>query len=102
MPPSVAPPLVQALFDEVGWATQDEPDAAGRDAFKVEQYVVISRAYTDPLGDDNGGGAGTSAAGEASGSVVARMAGRWCDSVAASVCLWCFGCLFVSVCLGGV
>jgi hypothetical protein len=24
-PPQLSPPLVQALFDEVGWATEDEP-----------------------------------------------------------------------------
>jgi hypothetical protein len=24
-PPQLAPPLVQALFDEVGWAVEDEP-----------------------------------------------------------------------------
>lgn len=28
-PPQLAPPLVQALFSEIGWATEDEPSQVG-------------------------------------------------------------------------
>ena len=46
-PPQLAPPLQQALFDEVAWATEDEPTAEQRASFRFERYVALSRAYTD-------------------------------------------------------
>ncbi|WIA22012.1 hypothetical protein OEZ85_004365 [Tetradesmus obliquus] len=47
-PPQLAPPLVQALFDEVGWATEDEPQDV-RDHYKFKQYLLLTRVYSDPL-----------------------------------------------------
>ena len=46
-PPQLAPPLQQALFDEVAWATEDEPTAELRASFRFERYVALSRAYSD-------------------------------------------------------
>lgn len=73
-PPALAPPLVQALLDEVAWATEDEPTPELRASFKVERYVLITRAYTDPLeegeeaeeedGEEGRGGASGSGSGD--------------------------------------
>lgn len=64
-PPSLAPPLLQGLLDEVAWATEDEPTAERRDAFRVRRYLLITRVYADPeaqhgaaAGGSAGGGAG--------------------------------------------
>jgi len=55
-PPALAPPLAAALFDEVAWATEDEPTVEERDAFKVDCYAVWSRAFVG-----GGGARGTAA-----------------------------------------
>ncbi len=47
-PPQLAPPLQQALFDEIAWATEDEPTAELRASFQLQRYVALSRAYCDP------------------------------------------------------
>ncbi|KIY96067.1 putative Protein BCCIP like protein [Monoraphidium neglectum] len=47
-PPQLAPPLVQALFDEIQWATEDEPTQELRDTFKLQRYLLVTRVYTDP------------------------------------------------------
>ncbi|KAI8463810.1 MAG: p21-C-terminal region-binding protein-domain-containing protein [Monoraphidium minutum] len=70
-PPSLAPPLVQALLDEVGWATEDEPTQELRDSFKLERYILVTRVYTDAAAaaggaaaqQQDGGGAGPSGGG---------------------------------------
>ena len=46
-PPQLAPPLQQALFDEVAWATEDEPTAELRASFRFKRYIALSRAYSD-------------------------------------------------------
>ncbi|GBF97124.1 hypothetical protein Rsub_10135 [Raphidocelis subcapitata] len=62
-PPQLAPPLMQALFDEIAWATEDEPSEEARRAFKLKRFVLITRAYTDPTADGGGGGGGGGSAG---------------------------------------
>lgn len=47
VPPAVAQPLHEALFDEIEWATEDEPSAALRESFGFGQYLVFSRVYLD-------------------------------------------------------
>jgi protein BCP1 len=47
VPPALAPPLASALFDEVAWATEDEPTDALRASFRFERYLVWSRAFVD-------------------------------------------------------
>ncbi|KAK9806700.1 hypothetical protein WJX73_010128 [Symbiochloris irregularis] len=44
-PPQLAPPLQQALFDEIQWAVEDEPSKAVQDSFRFDQYVMITRAF---------------------------------------------------------
>ena len=55
-PPALAPALAAALFDEVAWATEDEPTQEERDAFKFTHYAVWSRAFVDVSGKKAGGG----------------------------------------------
>jgi protein BCP1 len=65
-PPQLAPPLMQALFDEIAWAVEDEPTEEARQAFRLQRFVLITRAYTDPLangGAGEGDGAGPSGSG---------------------------------------
>ncbi|KAL3161071.1 hypothetical protein ABBQ38_009454 [Trebouxia sp. C0009 RCD-2024] len=47
-PPQLAPPLNQALFDEIEWAQDDEPTQELRDSFKLNLYILVSRVFTDP------------------------------------------------------
>jgi len=47
VPPAVARPLHEALFDEIEWATEDEPTQELKDSFKFGQYLVFSRVYLD-------------------------------------------------------
>jgi BCCIP len=46
-PPQVAPPLMQALFDEISWAVEDEPTRASA------PKTLLSG--TDPHSDQSGG-----------------------------------------------
>eukprot|EP00775_Hariotina_reticulata_P001502 gene1502-1840_t len=51
-PPQLAPPLVQALFDEIGWATEDMQTQEDRQAFQFQHYVLMTRAsvaFTFPV-----------------------------------------------------
>ena len=49
-PPQLAPPLVEGLFAELAAAAADEDLApARRQALAFRQYLVLVRAYTDPL-----------------------------------------------------
>lgn len=63
-PPQLAPPLVQALFSEISWATEDEPTQERRDAFKFKRYLLMTRVFCDPLPPEQAaaaaGGAGPS------------------------------------------
>mmetsp|Transcript_17330 Transcript_17330/g.37715 ORF Transcript_17330/g.37715 Transcript_17330/m.37715 type:complete len:341 (-) Transcript_17330:273-1295(-) len=61
-PPQLANPLTTALFDEIAWATEDEPTQERRDEFEFDQYLVFTRAFRDPLVGE-GGGAAASASG---------------------------------------
>jgi len=47
-PPQLATPLLEGLCEEVEWATEDEPTAERRGAFKMGKYIVVARAYRDP------------------------------------------------------
>ncbi|OAY80219.1 Protein BCCIP [Ananas comosus] len=44
-PYQLVPPLYDALFDEVSWATEDEPTQELRDSFRFKSYLLISRIY---------------------------------------------------------
>ncbi|XP_043707732.1 protein BCCIP homolog isoform X2 [Telopea speciosissima] len=45
LPPQLLPPLYDALFDEVSWATEDEPTEELRDSFRFKFYLVLTRIY---------------------------------------------------------
>ncbi|KAJ4980122.1 hypothetical protein NE237_010902 [Protea cynaroides] len=45
LPPQLFPPLYDALFDEVSWATEDESTEELRDSFRFKFYLVLTRIY---------------------------------------------------------
>lgn len=45
LPPQLLPPLYDALFDEVSWATEDEPTKELRNYFCFKFYLMVSRIY---------------------------------------------------------
>ncbi|MFQ6659990.1 hypothetical protein Gotur_034871, partial [Gossypium turneri] len=45
LPPELLPPLYDALFDEISWATEDEPTEELRNSFRFKFYVVVSKFY---------------------------------------------------------
>ncbi|KAL4283273.1 hypothetical protein GQ457_16G027900 [Hibiscus cannabinus] len=45
LPPELLPHLYDALFDEISWATEDEPTEELRDSFQFKFYVVVSKIY---------------------------------------------------------
>ncbi|CAK9152299.1 unnamed protein product [Ilex paraguariensis] len=45
LPPQLLPPLYDALFDEVSWATEDEPTEELRNSFRFKFYLLVSRIY---------------------------------------------------------
>ncbi|XP_008798016.2 protein BCCIP homolog [Phoenix dactylifera] len=42
-PYQLVPPLYDALFDEVSWATEDEPTQELRDSFRLKYYISLTR-----------------------------------------------------------
>ncbi|KAB1205765.1 hypothetical protein CJ030_MR7G028050 [Morella rubra] len=45
LPPQLLPPLYDALFDEVSWATEDEPTEELRNSFRFKTYILVSKIY---------------------------------------------------------
>ncbi|XWS44799.1 hypothetical protein CRYUN_Cryun15aG0079500 [Craigia yunnanensis] len=45
LPPKLLPHLYDALFDEVSWATEDEPTEELRNSFHFNFYIVVSKIY---------------------------------------------------------
>lgn len=45
LPPQLLPPLYDALFDEVSWATEDEPTEELRKSFCFKYYLIITKFY---------------------------------------------------------
>ncbi|XP_057856234.2 protein BCCIP homolog isoform X1 [Cryptomeria japonica] len=45
LPIELVPPLYDALFDEVSWATEDEPTQALRESFQFKHYLLITKVY---------------------------------------------------------
>nr|XP_010920064.2 protein BCCIP homolog [Elaeis guineensis] len=44
-PYQLVPPLYDALFDEVSWATEDEPTQELRDSFRFKYYILVARIF---------------------------------------------------------
>mmetsp|Transcript_26380 Transcript_26380/g.66121 ORF Transcript_26380/g.66121 Transcript_26380/m.66121 type:complete len:172 (+) Transcript_26380:594-1109(+) len=42
-----ASPLVEGLYDEIGWATEDEPTEELRESFKFTKYLMLTRVFQD-------------------------------------------------------
>ncbi|XP_074580660.1 protein BCCIP homolog [Curcuma longa] len=47
-PNQLVPPLYDALFDEIAWATEDEPTQELRDSFCFKYYVLATRIFEWP------------------------------------------------------
>lgn len=45
LPPQLLPPLYDALFDEVSWATEDEPTEELRNSFCFKFYILVCKIY---------------------------------------------------------
>ncbi|MED6181029.1 hypothetical protein PIB30_015715 [Stylosanthes scabra] len=45
LPPQLLPHLYEALFDEVSWATEDEPTEDLRKSFQFKHYIILSKIY---------------------------------------------------------
>ncbi|XVF28965.1 hypothetical protein REPUB_Repub15cG0078900 [Reevesia pubescens] len=45
LPPELLPHLYDALFDEVSWATEDEPTEELRNSFHFKFYLLVSKIY---------------------------------------------------------
>ncbi|GER44665.1 protein BCCIP homolog [Striga asiatica] len=55
LPPQLLPPLYDALFDEVEWATEDEPTKELQNSFRFKYYLIISKIYKHKNADKNKG-----------------------------------------------
>ncbi|VVB07570.1 unnamed protein product [Arabis nemorensis] len=45
LPPQLLPPLYDGLFDEVFWATEDEPTKELRNSFRFKSYLLVTKIY---------------------------------------------------------
>ncbi|KAM7463424.1 hypothetical protein LguiA_031545 [Lonicera macranthoides] len=45
LPPQLLPPLYDALFDEISWATEDEPTEELRQSFCFKFYLLVTKIY---------------------------------------------------------
>ncbi|XP_011070607.1 protein BCCIP homolog [Sesamum indicum] len=45
LPPQLLPPLYDALFDEIEWATEDEPTVELQNFFRFKFYLIMSKIY---------------------------------------------------------
>ncbi|XP_076941301.1 protein BCCIP homolog [Bidens hawaiensis] len=45
LPPQLLPPLYDGLFDEILWATEDEPTKELRKSFCFKYYLLVSKVY---------------------------------------------------------
>ncbi|KAF7825977.1 putative carboxylesterase 8 [Senna tora] len=53
LPPQLLPHLYDALFDEVSWATEDEPTEQLRSSFQFVHYVIFSKIYKHKNAEQN-------------------------------------------------
>ncbi|XP_021896380.1 protein BCCIP homolog [Carica papaya] len=45
LPPQLLPPIYDGLFDEISWATEDEPTEELRNSFCFKYYILVSKIY---------------------------------------------------------
>ncbi|XP_024365011.1 protein BCCIP homolog [Physcomitrium patens] len=46
-PLELAPPLYQGLFEEILWATEDEPTQELRESFKIKHYLYLTKVFEE-------------------------------------------------------
>lgn len=39
--------MVDGLFDEIEWATEDEPTEELQESFKFKKYILLTRVFED-------------------------------------------------------
>ncbi|KAM5566823.1 protein BCCIP [Rosa sericea] len=45
LPPQLLPPLYDGLFNEVSWATEDEPTEELKNSFRFKFYIIVTKFY---------------------------------------------------------
>ena len=63
-PLELSSPLQQAIFDEIDWATEDEPTQELRDSFKFSHFLLFTRVYYTSHAAGGGGGGNGSGSGK--------------------------------------
>ncbi|XP_074285040.1 protein BCCIP homolog [Silene latifolia] len=59
LPPQLLPPLYDALFDEISWATEDEPTVDLRKSFRFKHFLLVSRIYKKIARNKKGSASGS-------------------------------------------
>ncbi|KAF9599661.1 hypothetical protein IFM89_001607 [Coptis chinensis] len=54
LPPQLLPPLFDGLFDEVSWATEDEPTKELQESFCFRYYILATKVYKHKNTDQKG------------------------------------------------
>jgi len=54
VPLELAPPLYQGLFEEVAWATEDEPTQELQDSFKIKTYLYLTKVFEEVSKENKG------------------------------------------------
>ncbi|GIL56481.1 hypothetical protein Vafri_11840, partial [Volvox africanus] len=72
-PPQLAPPLMQMLMEEVDGAAKDEDyPQEEREEFAFKRFLHVTRVYTDPQDEQEGGDEGQAAGGSGAASAPGR------------------------------
>ncbi|KAM7275278.1 hypothetical protein ACFE04_017144 [Oxalis oulophora] len=45
LPPQLLPPFYDGLFDEISWATEDEPTKELQNSFRFKSYLILTKVY---------------------------------------------------------
>eukprot|EP00241_Pyramimonas_parkeae_P021757 CAMPEP_0114312440 /NCGR_PEP_ID=MMETSP0059-20121206/20436_1 /TAXON_ID=36894 /ORGANISM="Pyramimonas parkeae, Strain CCMP726" /LENGTH=244 /DNA_ID=CAMNT_0001436835 /DNA_START=27 /DNA_END=758 /DNA_ORIENTATION=+ len=62
-PPQLSKPLMSGLFDEIQWATEDEPTEEKRRSFVFDKYLMFTRVCRDAAPAADSSAAGSSSGG---------------------------------------
>uniref|UniRef100_A0A803LJS2 Uncharacterized protein n=1 Tax=Chenopodium quinoa TaxID=63459 RepID=A0A803LJS2_CHEQI len=55
LPPQLLPHLYNALFDDILWATEDEPTKDLRESFRFQHYLLVTKIYEQKIGQKRKG-----------------------------------------------
>ncbi|GAQ80747.1 hypothetical protein KFL_000610250 [Klebsormidium nitens] len=70
VPLDLAPPLHQGLFDEISWATEDEPTEELRESFRFSKYLLLTRVFEETQRADRQAAGPSSRGGDPSSSTI--------------------------------